>query len=125
MSHRPDLATLEHRSQQLGARMAATMAAIDRAIREASRLVAGRAPTLPRGVEALACDMCGCHSDVTEDSDDGARLCGDCRWEAEHPEQCPEPSGAGRCGALGWLRHHPNQMARFAAGHEVEDWRTR
>ena len=99
MSHRPDLATLEHRSQQLGARMAATMAAIDRVIREASRLVAGRAPTLPRGVEALACDMCGCHSDVTEDSDDGARLCGDCRWEAEHPEQCPEPSGAGRCGA--------------------------
>jgi len=64
------------------------------------RPATNRAPTLPRGVEVLECDRCGCRGDVTEDEGtDGARLCGDCRWELGHPEQCPEPSGAGRCGA--------------------------
>lgn len=96
------------RATQLGERMAATMALIDRAIASArqlvpSRVAAGIAPVLPRGVPVrvrMDCDRCGCRSDVTEDegTEDGA-LCGDCRWELGHPEQCPEPSGAGRCGA--------------------------
>lgn len=56
---------------------------------------------LPRSAgPAAACDRCGGHDGVEEDTDDGALLCGDCRWELAHPEQCPEVlPGGGRCGA--------------------------
>jgi phage/plasmid primase-like uncharacterized protein len=52
----------------------------------------------------MQCEMCGTKHNVTEDEDDGCRLCDRCRWIDEHPLSCPECGEAKECKADEYCR---------------------